>query len=1093
MADADIPVAVAVDPKALEEVCAAISEAGGTVKVLKEREAPTDELEAAVNVLMTLKVRLTEMVGVGGHEQALNKSAYKKEKKRLETVQEKPKVKQEFKQGEGRNTKLAKKMLEKKQTLENRTPHGQKKILDEEMAKEYDPEAVEMAWYGWWEECGFFKPRDNDTTSERFVMVIPPPNVTGNLHIGHALTCSIEDALTRWHRMLGHNTLWVPGTDHAGIATQVVVEKQLYKETGKNRQDLGREAFLEKVWEWKTAKGNHIYNQLRLTGASVDWSREAFTMNDKLSRAVIEAFCRLHERGKIYRDTKLTDWCCTLQSVISKIEVENLELSGETKLSVPGYPRKIDFGFIYSFAYPVADSDSGEVIVVATTRPETMLGDTAVAVHPKDPRYTHLHGRFVRHPFLDRRIPIICDDILVDMAFGTGAVKITPAHDPNDFACGKRHGLAFIDVMTDTGDMAANCGEFAGLKRFDCRSAIMKKLDALGLGRGKAPNPMTIPLCSRTQDVLEPRVKPQWYCDCTEAAARAVAAVDKGDLRLIPSSHEAVWRHWLTNIQDWCISRQLWWGHRIPAYYVDVKGSPPGDRTDKTRWVVGRTREEAEGRAAVLMGRPAAELELSQDEDVLDTWFSSGLFPFSTMGWPEDTSDLRNFYPGALLETGYDILFFWVARMVMFSLELNDTLPFRDVFLHTIVRDKYGQKMSKSKGNVIDPLWVVYGITLEELHANVASGNLPEKEVLSAQKAQSEAFPEGVAPCGADGLRYALLLNSSLGSDINLDINGVVSCRNFCNKIWQATRLAATSLGPFTPAKEPMHGAHDVPLVARWALSRLNHTLRRLTAAFTAYDFHEVAEAGRGFFWDEFCDVFLEYTKRIFQAADHPQRPATCEAMYTLLETTYRALHPLLPFLTEELWQRLPRREGETAPSIMVAPYPKPLEGWSDPTAEAHMEAVLGVARAMRGTKVTYKMAPKATPRVTIRVRASDLRPVMSAHVEDFQKVSGVGDVTIADGGDVPPGYVVTAVSETLDVLMELAGNVDVAAEVAKLEKEMQKLEQTRDKLRAEQLDVARYSKKPAAKQEEDAERLAKWGQEIDQKAKDIEAFRALA
>eukprot|EP00668_Euglena_longa_P029415 GGOE01036763.1.p1 GENE.GGOE01036763.1~~GGOE01036763.1.p1 ORF type:complete len:1140 (-),score=413.15 GGOE01036763.1:106-3372(-) len=1080
------------DPKLLEELCASIAVAADVVRTLKEKAAPEDQLESAINTLMTLKVKLTDFVGVGGHEQALNKSAYKKEKKRLESLSEKPKVKQEFKQGEGRNSKLAKKMLEKRQTdLQNKTPPGEKKILDEEMAKEYDPEAVEMAWYAWWEASGCFKPRDTDTTSEKFVMVIPPPNVTGSLHIGHALTCSIEDLLTRWHRMKGHNTLWVPGTDHAGIATQVVVEKQLYKDTKQTRQDLGREGFLEKVWEWKNAKGNHIYNQLRLTGASVDWSREAFTMNDKLSRAVLEAFCRLHERGKIYRDTKLTDWCCTLQSVISKIEIDNVELEGETKLQVPGYDKKVDFGFIYSFAYPVLDSD--EVIVVATTRPETMLGDTAVAVHPDDPRHKHLHGRFVKHPFLDRKIPIICDPILVDMNFGTGAVKITPAHDPNDFACGKRHGLEFIDVMTDTGEMTAGCGEFAGMKRFDCRVAVMKRLDEMGLGRGKAPNPMTIPLCSRTGDVLEPRVKPQWYCDCSEMAARAVAAVDAGELRIIPSSHEAVWRHWLNNIQDWCISRQLWWGHRIPAYYVDFVGEPEGAKSDVNRWVVGRTVEEAKQRAAEKFGRPVEDLILSQDEDVLDTWFSSGLFPFSTMGWPEETNDFHQFFPGSLLETGYDILFFWVARMVMFALELTDKLPFRDVFLHTIVRDKYGQKMSKSKGNVIDPLWVVYGITLEELHTNVASGNLPEKEVQSAQKAQREQFPEGIAPCGADGLRYALLLNCSLGSDINLDINGVVSCRNFCNKIWQATRLSTSNLEGFTPAARPMEGCEELSLVLRWLLSRLNHMLTRLDAAFQAYDFHEVAEAGRAFFWEEFCDVFLEYTKRIFQNPDHPMRPAARETLYTVLETTFRALHPTLPFLTEELWQRLPKRAGVTSPSIMLAEYPMPVAGWTDVKAEAQMELVLAIAKAMRATKVNYKMAPKATPRVTVRVRQPDLQALVRDHIEDFQKLSGVGEVEVVVGDSAPVGYVVTTVSEQVDVLMELAGNVDVAAEVAKLEKEKLKLEQTRDKLRAEQDDVAKYSKKPEAKQREDAERLAKWAQEIEQKEKDIASFRMLA
>mmetsp|Transcript_42485 Transcript_42485/g.76200 ORF Transcript_42485/g.76200 Transcript_42485/m.76200 type:complete len:1097 (-) Transcript_42485:331-3621(-) len=1086
-----------VDPQVLEGLVAKITDASGIVRTLKEQEKGEDELEPAILALMTLKIELTELVGVGGHELALNKSAYKKEKKKLEGAAKPAKVKQEFKQGEGRNSKLAKKMLEKKEAaqLVNNTPEGEKKILDKEMAKEYDPEAVEMAWYSWWEKCGFFKPRDDDETSERFVMVIPPPNVTGSLHLGHALTCSIEDSLTRWHRMCGKNVLWVPGTDHAGIATQVVVEKQLQKETGQTRQDLGREAFLEKVWEWKNAKGNHIYNQLRLTGASVDWSREAFTMGEKLSKAVNEAFCRLYEKGKIYRDTKLTDWCCTLQSVISKIEIDNVELEGETKLSVPGYDKKIDFGFIYSFAYKVVDSD--EVIVVATTRPETMLGDTAVAIHPKDPRYTHLHGKFVQHPFVDRKIPIILDEVLVDMNFGTGAVKITPAHDPNDYACGKRHGLEFIDIMTDSGEMAANCGEFSGLKRFSARGLVMKKLDELGFGRGKANNPMTIPLCSRTGDILEPRIKPQWYCDCNEMAARAVAAVDAGELRLIPDNHVAVWKHWLCNIQDWCISRQLWWGHRIPAYFVDFKGEPAASQSDTTRWVVGRTEEDCKKIAAEKFGKPVEDIILTQDEDVLDTWFSSGLFPFSTMGWPEETNDMKMFFPGHLLETGWDILFFWVARMVMFSLELCDALPFKDVFLHSLVRDKYGHKMSKSRGNIIDPLWVVYGITLEDLHANVASGNLAAKEVASAQKAQNEQFPEGIAPCGSDGLRFSLLLNTSHGADINLDINGVVSCRNFCNKIWQATKLTMSNLEGFTPADVPLTGlTNEAPLALRWLISRLNFMVQKVGDSYTAYEFHDVAEACRVFFWEEFCDVFLEYTKRIFMNADHPARAVAQEVLYTAMDIVFRVMHPALPFLTEELWQRLPKRSGETAPSIMVAAFPKVdeiLSPWTSSDVEAQMELVLAVAKTMRACKVNYKLAPKSTPKVVVRTQKAGLEELMTSHIEDFQKNSFVGEVQVMTGGNAPAGYVVASVNEELDILMELAGNVDVAAEVAKMEKEKAKLEQTRDKLLAEKADVARYSKKPADRQQADADRLAKLEQEIEQKENDINTFKTLA
>ena len=617
------------------------------------------------------------------------------------------------------------------------TPLGEKKIIEGINPETYQPKYVEAAWQSWWEKCGFYSPNVekalNTDSNNKFVMVIPPPNVTGSLHLGHALTTAVEDTLTRWHRMQGKVTLWVPGTDHAGIATQSVVEKRLKKEENLSRYDLGREKFIDRVWEWKKEFGNKITTQIRCLAASVDWSREAFTMDSNLSRAVTEAFVRFHEDGILYRDTRLINWSCALQSAISEIEVEKIELKGKTFLSVPNHTLKdkYEFGVITSFAYKVDGSD--EEIVVATTRLETMLGDTAVAVHPDDPKYKHLHGKFVNHPFIDRKIPIITDAVLVDMNFGTGAVKITPAHDPNDYQCGKRHNLDFIIVLKEDGKIADNGGDFAGMMRYDARVAMEEKMKEMGIYRGKDANPMVLGICQRSGDIIEPMLTPQWYVNCKSMAARACDAVRQGELRIVPDMYNKTWFHWLEGIHDWCVSRQLWWGHRIPAYFARIKGETP--RLDKNepdnnkRWVVARTIESAKTKAAELLKVNESEIELEQDEDVLDTWFSSGLFPFSVFGWPNNTEDLKAFYPTQLLETGADILFFWVARMVMMGLHLTDTLPFKTVYLHAMVRDKYGRKMSKSLGNVIDPLEVINGCQLDQLVEKIAKGNLPEKEV----------------------------------------------------------------------------------------------------------------------------------------------------------------------------------------------------------------------------------------------------------------------------------------------------------------------------------------------------------------------------
>lgn len=620
-------------------------------------------------------------------------------------------------------------------------------------------------------------------------MVIPPPNVTGSLHLGHALTNSIEDAITRWHRMHGRSALWVPGCDHAGIATQVVVEKKLWRDEKISRHDIGREKFIEKVWEWKESKGGRIYHQLKKIGSSLDWDRVSFTMDPKLCKAVTEAFVIMCEKGLIYRDKRLVNWSCTLKSAISDIEVDKVEIPGRTFLSIPGYQDKVEFGVLVTFSYQVEDTN--EEIVVATTRIETMLGDSAVAVHPKDTRYTHLHGKFVKHPFVDRRLPIVLDEF-VDMNFGTGAVKITPAHDPNDYEVGKRHNLPFITIFSDDGFVIGDYGKFTGMKRFDARKAVLASLKELGLYKDTQNNPMVVPVCSRSKDIVEPLIKPQWYVKCSEMAVNATEAVKNGELKIIPESQTKIWYHWMEGIRDWCISRQLWWGHRIPAYKIKFNSAKdaPKDLAEEDYWIVGRNMDEALGKAEKKFNLTRDQFELHQDEDVLDTWFSSGLFPFSVFGWPDQTDDLKLFYPTTLLETGHDILFFWVARMVFFGQTLLGKLPFKEVFLHPMVRDAHGRKMSKSLGNVIDPMDVINGISLEGLHQQLLDSNLDPKEIDRAKAGQKQDFPNGIPECGTDAMRFALCSYLTQARDINLDILRVQGYRFFCNKLWNATKFA---------------------------------------------------------------------------------------------------------------------------------------------------------------------------------------------------------------------------------------------------------------------------------------------------------------
>ncbi len=923
------------------------------------------------------------------------------------------------------------------------------KQLVGDMAATYSPKDVEAEWYPWWEHSGFFKPKSDreavpaDTKS--FVIVIPPPNVTGYLHLGHGLTGAVQDTIIRYHRMCGDNTLYVPGTDHAGIATQVVVEKRLKAEKGLSRHDLGRDEFLKKVWEFKVDHAGIIQKQLRLIGSSLDWSRERFTMDEMCGKAVIEAFVKLHEDGLMYRATRLVNWCCALQSAISDLEVEFEDVLPETKTTVPGYAGKVEMGRLTNVAYKIVGSD--EELVVATTRPETLLGDTAVAVHPDDERYKKFHGKFVQCPFRDAQIPIICDSVLVDMAFGTGCVKVTPAHDPNDFDTGIRHNLEQLSIL-DLKGMVTIDGPFKGMHRFDCRKAIVVELEKMGLLRGVTPNAMRVGRCSRTNDIIEPLLMPQWFVDCSSMAAKSVAAVRNGELKLTPPSHEVVWYHWLENIKPWCVSRQLWWGHRIPAYHVLRSGQPvAGDS-----WIVARNLSEAKAKASARFSLSSAEvedLEFQQDPDVLDTWFSSALWPFSTLGWPEKTPDFSKFFPGNLLETGHDILFFWVARMVMTSLHFTGKLPFTEVYLHAMVRDRDGRKMSKSLGNVIDPLDVIYGIELEKLHEKVTSGNLDPKEVPKAIKFQKELFPNGIPECGSDALRFGLLSYTQSGKDVNLDIERIVGYRQFCNKLWNVVRFVLYhALGSdYKPQRTSFASAEyrQLPIECSWILSRLEAAIIECNQGLSAgsYDFAAATNAVYRF-WYELCDVFLELTKPVMQLeAGNAAKQLTQDVLLFVVEKALRMLHPMMPFVSEELWHRLPHYSTFSTPTIMLAPYPQP-SGWQLEDVEGEMKQILDTVHALRSVKASYQLTNKQRPDVWIVAHNPAAFKLIQHHTYVLQTLGVVGNVTVTDpageASAVPLGCGFSVVSKEIGAHMMLAGFIDADKEVAKLEKNVDQL-----------------------------------------------------
>jgi valyl-tRNA synthetase len=886
-----------------------------------------------------------------------------------------------------------------------------------DLERPYDPREVEERWYAFWEKEGVFEATDDVAdTRPPYVIPMPPPNVTGSLHMGHAMMTTLEDVLTRWERMRGKNTLWLPGIDHAGIATQTVVERQLKRE-GKTRHDLGREAFIARVWEWKAESGGTISKQQRVLGASPDWRRTKFTMDPDLSVAVTEAFVRLYEAGLIYRATRLINWCPECMTALSDLEVENEEGAN---------------GELFQFAYKVEGSD--EELVVATTRPETMLGDTAVAVHPDDERYKHLHGKRLVHPFVDRLIPIVTDAILVDPKFGTGAVKVTPAHDFNDFATGKRHKLEEINILNLDGTLNAEGGPFAGMDRKRARTAVKKALDEKGLAKGSKPHILTLPKCQRSGGVVEPMISTQWFCAMKSMADEAMKAVHDGRTKIIPEEWTKTYDHFLSNIQEWCISRQLWWGHSIPAWH-----GPNGEIR------VARTRP------------PECGEGWTQDPDVLDTWFSSGLWPFSTLGWPNETPALKKFYPASDLETGYDILFFWVARMMMFGLYFMKDVPFRRILLHGMVVDETGDKMSKVKGNVIDPLDLIYGSTFADMVKKTLPG-APEQEALTKFKKaypSAAAMGNGFPAFGADALRFTLATFPPSNKRIALAPKRIEGYRHFANKIWNATRLSLSHLQGFTASPEVPPEAGRLPAwqlegvpqpkawYNKWLLAQLRKSIEIANEGLDAFRIDEAANETYRFFWNDFCDWYLEITKPVLR--DNEAEAAETRAVLAhVLETSLRLLHPLMPYITEELWQRVPRPASRRK-SIAFGPYPTASDGTDDPAALSEMAIFKAVVSAARSIRSEHEIDPKADVPLSIRSDAEAARNLLNGRLPSIALlVRSKGAVVEATGGPRAPGTTTSIVPSALgpiEVHVGLKGLVTRAKELTRIERELKSID----------------------------------------------------
>ena len=878
------------------------------------------------------------------------------------------------------------------------------------MDKHFDPKTIESKWYPEWESKGYFKPQPS-RTGKHYCIVIPPPNVTGSLHMGHAFQDTIMDILIRYHRMKGDETLWQPGTDHAGIATQMVVERLLERE-GVSRHDLGREKFLERVWQWKEESGSTITRQLRRMGASLDWSRERFTMDEGLSNAVKEVFVRLYEDGLIYRGKRLVNWDPVLHTAISDLEVISEEENGH----------------LWHFRYPLSDG-SGH-LVVATTRPETMLGDQAVAVHPEDERYQHLIGKTITLPLVGREIPIIADEY-VDPEFGTGCVKITPAHDFNDYEIGQRHNLPLLNIFTVDAAINDNAPEaYRGLDRFEARKRIVADMEAAGLLEKIEDHKLMVPRGDRSGAVIEPYLTDQWYVAIESLAKPAIEAVEQGDIEFVPKNWENTYFEWMRNIQDWCISRQLWWGHRIPAWY-DEAGNV----------YVGRSEDEV--REKYNLG----DTPLKQDEDVLDTWFSSALWTFSTLGWPEKTPELEKFHPTNVLVTGFDIIFFWVARMIMMTLKFMGEVPFHQVYVHGLVRDANGQKMSKSKGNVLDPLDIIDGIDLESLVKKRTYGMMQPQKAKKIEQQTRKEFPNGIPAYGADALRFTFASLASTGRDIRFDLQRCEGYRNFCNKLWNASRyVLMNTQGEDVGLDE--NASIELSVADRWIISRLQRVEKEVARHIEQYRFDLMAQTLYEFTWDEFCDWYLELSKPILNnpEATEAQKRGTRRTLVCTLDALLRLLHPVIPFITEEIWQQVKPLSGAQGETIMLAPYPEADEGKIDEAAEAEIAWLQQFIVGVRRIRAEMNIAPgKPLPVLLANLNETD-RTYLTNNEAFLKTLARLDSITILDSEAEAPESAVALVGE-MKVLIPMAGLIDKDAELARLEKEIDKLRKERERL----------------------------------------------
>ena len=875
------------------------------------------------------------------------------------------------------------------------------------MDKTYQPSEIEKTWYQNWEENGYFKPSGQGPA---YSIAIPPPNVTGSLHMGHGFNNAIMDALIRYHRMKGCNTLWQVGTDHAGIATQMVVERQLQAD-GLTRHDLGREKFVEKVWEWKTESGGNITRQLRRLGSSIDWSRERFTMDEGLSQAVEEVFIRLYDEDIIYRGNRLVNWDPKLHTAISDLEVISEE----------------ENGYFWYFRYPltngVTTADGKSWITIATTRPETMLGDSALAVHPEDERFASLIGKSVQLPLCDREIPIIADDY-VDPEFGTGCVKITPAHDFNDYEIGKRHDLPIINILTVDAAINENAPQaYRGLDRFDARKQIVRDMESAGLLEKIEDHKLKVPRGDRSGVIIEPYLTNQWYVAVESLAKPAIEAVENGDIEFVPKNWENTYFSWMRDLQDWCISRQLWWGHRIPAWF-----------DDQGNIFVGRSEDHVREKYNL-----AADLPLKQDEDVLDTWFSSALWTFSTLGWPQDTEELKTFHPTNVLVTAFDIIFFWVARMIMMTLKFREQIPFQKVYIHGLIRDGEGQKMSKSKGNVLDPIDLIDGIDAESLVAKRTQGLMRPQDAEKIAKKTRKEFPDGIPAFGTDALRYTFYSLASTGRDINFDMGRIEGYRNFCNKIWNAARyvfMNAEDQQISEPDSEDDYSQVDI-----WIRSRLQQTLKQVETGIADYRFDLVSQAIYDFFWNEYCDWYLELSKPVLwdDNASDAEKNATRYTLLHVLESSLRMLHPLMPFITEEIWQKAAPLLGIEGPTIMQQPFPEADDSIIDESVDREVEWIKGVIVAIRNIRGEMNISPATNINVLLTSGTDQDRKNLDSNQQFLVKLAKLESVSWLDDPQQAPPSSMQVVGD-MEVLVPMAGLIDVDAEMARLGREQDKL-----------------------------------------------------